>query len=290
MLTVRKPAFDFSGSVPHWGDNAEAITIFNAGAIIPTPIERYLIRVMRMAKQQLDPVADSDLIETIDLFNKQEGQHYKLHNDLMTMLTAKAYPRLREFEAAFDADLKEFLATKSLAWNIAYCEGFESTGCAMARAWIDGGIKEICGDHGSTPMRLWMWHMAEEFEHRSVVHDVLHRIYGDEEAFELRKQGATINRQHNAEHALAAAMYITEIDQADMTSREIEKSNARALEAATAVGELSAAELLWVFDPDYDPAAVSPPRDYERVLDNYPRSWRFVSSANETRQTKVEVR
>ena len=141
MLTVRKPAFDFSGSVPHWGDNSEAVTIFNAGAIIPTPIERYLIRVMRMAKQQLDPVADADLIETIDLFNKQEGQHYKLHNDLMTMLTAKAYPRLREFEAAFDADLKEFLATKSLAWNIAYCEGFESTGCAMARAWIDGGIK-----------------------------------------------------------------------------------------------------------------------------------------------------
>ena len=214
VLTVRKPRFDFTDSVPHWGDNVEAVTIFNSGAIIPTPIERYLIRVMRMAKQQLDPVIDAELIEIIELFNKQEGQHHKLHNDLMAMLTAKAYPRLREFEAAFDADLKEFLATKSLAWNLAYCEGFESTGCALAEAWIDGGIKEICGDHGSIPMQLWMWHMAEEFEHRSVVHDVLHRIYGTEKAFELRKQGAAINRQHNAEHALAAAVYITEIDQA----------------------------------------------------------------------------
>ena len=272
MLTVRKPAFDFSSSIPHWGDNPEAVTIFNAGAIIPTPIERYLIRVMRMAKQELDPVADADLIETIDLFNKQEGQHHKLHNDLMAMLTAKAYPGLREFEAAFDADLKEFLASRSLAWNLAYCEGFESTGCALAEAWIDGGIKEICGDRGSTPMQLWMWHMAEEFEHRSVVHDVLHRLHGAEKAFELRKQGATINRQHNSEHALAAAVYITEIDQAEMTNSEIERSNARALEAATAVAELTATEFQWVFDPDYDPAAVSPPRDYERVLDSYPRA------------------
>jgi predicted metal-dependent hydrolase len=271
VLTVRKPRFDFTDSVPHWGDNVEAVTIFNSGAIIPTPIERYLIRVMRMAKQQLDPVTDSELIETIDLFNKQEGQHHKLHNDLMAMLTAKGYPRLREFEAAFDADLKEFLATKSLAWNLAYCEGFESTGCALAEAWIDGGIKEICGDHGSIPMQLWMWHMAEEFEHRSVVHDVLHRIYGTEEAFELRKQGAAINRQHNAEHALAAAVYITEIDQAHMTSREVEQSNARALEAAMAVAELSATEFQWVFDPDYDPASISPPRNYERVIEDYPR-------------------
>lgn len=272
MLTVRKPAFDFSSSIPHWGDNVEAVTIFNAGAIIPTPIERYLIRVMRMAKQQLDPVVNADLIETIDLFNKQEGQHHKLHNDLMAMLTANAYPRLREFEAAFDADLKEFLATKSLAWNLAYCEGFESTGCALAEAWIDGGIKKICGDQGSTPMQLWMWHMAEEFEHRSVVHDVLHRLYGADEAFELRKQGATINRQHNSEHALTAAVYITEIDQAKMTTNEIERSNARALEAATAVAQLTATEFQWVFDPDYDPATVSPPRDYERVLDSYPRA------------------
>ena len=201
MLTVRKPAFDFSDSTPHWGDNVEAVTIFNAGAIIPTPIERYLIRVMRMAKHELDPERDAELIETVDVFNKQEGQHHRLHSDLMEMLTATRYPRLREYEAAFDADLKEFLATKSLAWNLAYCEGFESTGCALAEAWIDGGIKAICEDHGSVPMNLWMWHMAEEFEHRSVVHDVLDRLYGKEEAFALRKQGATINRQHNSEHA-----------------------------------------------------------------------------------------
>ena len=56
-----------------------------------------------------------------------------------------------------------------------------------------------------------------------------------------------------------------------MTSREVEQSNARALEAAMAVAELSATEFQWVFDPDYDPASVSPPRNYERVIEDYPR-------------------
>jgi uncharacterized protein len=273
MLTVRRPAFDFSASEPIWGDNAEAVTIFNAGAIIPTPIERYLIRVMRTAKQLLDPgdPADAALVEVVDLFNKQEGQHHKLHNGLMAMLCDKRYPRLREFEAAFAADLDDFLATRPLAWNLGYCEGFESTGCALAEAWIDGGIREICGDHGSTPMRLWMWHIAEEFEHRAVVHDVLERLYGADEAFELRKEGATYNRRHTAEHTLAAAAYILEIDQAGMTPDERERSDARARDAAMAVAALSERQMQWVFQPDYDPAAVPPPRDYERVLDDYPR-------------------
>jgi predicted metal-dependent hydrolase len=121
-------------------------------------------------------------------------------------------------------------------------------------------------------MRLWMWHLAEEFEHRSVVHDVLNRLYGPEEAYELRKAGATFNRRHNSEHTYAAAAYITEIDQAEMTQEQRDASNARASEARAALSALLEAQMLWVFEPDYDPAAVAPPRDYERVLGDFPRA------------------
>ncbi len=130
----------------------------------------------------------------------------------------------------------------------------------------------MCGDHGSEPMRLWMWHLAEEFEHRSVVHDVLHRLFGPEEAFRLRTEGATFNRRHNAEHVLAAAVHITGIDQAGMADEEREASDQRALEAAAAVAALSAEAREWVYQPDYDPSAVAPPRHYERLLDSHPRA------------------
>jgi hypothetical protein len=50
-MQVRFPAFEFRSSSPAWGENREAVAIINAGAIIPPAIERYMIRVMRRARQ-----------------------------------------------------------------------------------------------------------------------------------------------------------------------------------------------------------------------------------------------
>lgn len=265
MLTVRHPVFDLAGSGPHWGDNLEAVAIINAGAIIPSAIERYLIRVMRQAKALLDPVADADLIDTIGDFNKQEGQHLKLHAALLDMLCDTAYPGLRQFETAFAADLDDFLATKPLDWNLAYCEGFEATGCAMAASWVDGTMRDLCGDHGSEVMRMWMWHLAEEFEHRGVVHDVIERLHPDR-AHELRTSGALFNRDHIAVHTLGAVAYIQEVDQASMDDDEVAASEVRMMRAAADVAAASTDQMTWVFEPGYDPSTVAPPRDYEAVL------------------------
>ena len=50
----------------------------------------------------------------------------------LEMLRTKGHPRIREYEAAFESDPETFLATKDLEWNLAYGEGFESSGPAMA--------------------------------------------------------------------------------------------------------------------------------------------------------------
>jgi predicted metal-dependent hydrolase len=268
-MKPRYPDFDFDDSVPHWGDNHEACTVINAGAIIPPPIERYLIKVMREAKRQLDPVADAGLLADMAVFNKQEGQHLKLHTAYLEMLRVKGYPRIREFEAAFEADLDQFLATHDLEWNLAYGEGFESSGTAFAEAWLDGHVKELCGDHGSVPMELWMWHMAEEFEHRSVVHDVLHRLYGAERSFELRTTVGAFAREHYGTHAMHAATYLYEVDRKGMTGDEAAVSRERERDAWTAYGALFGAGLQWIFDPAYDPSAVEAPAGYEPILAAY---------------------
>jgi hypothetical protein len=41
---------------------------------------------------------------------------------------------------------------------------------------------------------------------------------------------------------------------------------------AAALATLSAEALEWVYRPDYDPSAVPPPRNYQQVLDDYPRA------------------
>lgn len=268
-MKVRYPEFDLAGSVPHWGDNVEACTVINAGGIIPPPIERYLIKVMRQAKKQLDPVADADLLEAVSVFSKQEGQHLKLHTDYLEMIRAGGYPRIREYEAAFEADLGRFLADRDLAWNLAYGEGFESSGPALASGWLDGAIQALCGDRGSEPMRLWMWHMAEEFEHRSVVHDLLHRLYGPERAYELRTTVGEFARGHYGDHAAGAAAYLFEVDRAGMSEEEQAGSIDREAQAWLALGEIGGANFGWIHDPGYDPAAVPEPEGYARVLAAY---------------------
>ena len=268
-MKVRYPEFDLGDSVPHWGDNVEACTVINAGGIIPPPIERYLIKLMREVKEQLDPVGDAKLLQEVDIFCKQEAQHYKVHDDYLTMLERGGYSRIREYEAAFEADLEEFRATRDLQWNLAYGEGFESSGPAMADAWLDGHVKNLCGDHGSVPMQLWMWHLAEEFEHRTVVHDVLHRLYGPERSFALRKTVGTFARSHYGDHAARAAAYLYDVDRAMMTEEQIATSIERETETWLAYGTLFGDKLNWILEPDYDPAHVRAPAGYGTVIAAY---------------------
>jgi uncharacterized protein len=268
-VQVRFPDFDLASAGPHWGDHREAVAVVNAGAIIPAALERYMIRVMAQVRNHLDPVADAALLADIDLFNKQEGQHAKLHAAYLAMLRDGGYPRITEFERAYAADLDRFLRDESLAWNLAYSEGFESTGAATAAAWVDGEIRALCGDHGSAPMQLWMWHLAEEFEHRSVVHDVLERLYGADEAHELRRAGADFARPHLGGHTADAAAYVNEVDRAGMNAREVEASVAREQDAWMGLVTSAGDALGWVYERDYDPADIAPPRDYERVLAQY---------------------
>jgi len=268
-MQVRYPEFDLGDSVPHWGDNIEACTVINAGGIIPPPIERYLIKLMRAVKDLLDPVDDHDLLTDIDLFCKQEAQHYKLHDEYLAMLERGGYPRIREFEAAFEADLEVFRTTRDLEWNLGYGEGFESSGPAMAEAWLDGHVKALCGDHGSVPMQLWMWHLAEEFEHRTVVHDIIHRLYGPGRSFELRQTVGTFARGHYGDHAARAAAYLYEVDRESMSAVEVALSRQREEETWLAYGMLFGDRLNWILEPDYNPVTVAVPAGYAAVLAAY---------------------
>jgi len=51
-VKVRYPEFDAKNSTALWADNVEVVIAINAGAIVPTPIERYMIRVMRKARER----------------------------------------------------------------------------------------------------------------------------------------------------------------------------------------------------------------------------------------------
>ncbi len=139
-------------------------------------LEPYLIRTMRVAAKEID---DPELRADLKAFSGQEAQHYKNHariNDLVrAQLSDAAAAEMRALEDALDADYRRFSAEKSLAFNLAYGEGFEAMTFALART----SMQAVDPDATAPEWRdLFAWHLCEEIEHRTVTFDAYERIVG----------------------------------------------------------------------------------------------------------------
>jgi predicted metal-dependent hydrolase len=175
-VKARRPNLDFDGVRARWIPDAPAYAYqLDAASTMLPYLEPYLIKVQKLARERLDPERDAELIEAIDVFNHQEANHFRFHAKYNEALHAH-YPGLEPFEAEIKADFDRFLREKSLAWNLAYCEGFECTGLVSAEFFF-GPAEPFLRTADPAARDLWAWHLAEEFEHRSVCHDVLHALY-----------------------------------------------------------------------------------------------------------------
>ncbi len=175
-MKARRPSLDFTHAPAHWIPDAPAYAYqLDAASTMLPYLEPYLIRVQKLARERLDPATHADLIRAIDLFNQQEANHYRLHAKYNAVLR-RHYPGLERFEAEIKADFERFLREKSLAWNLAYCEGFECTGLVSAEFFF-GPAEPFLRTADPSARDLWAWHLAEEFEHRSVCHDVLRALH-----------------------------------------------------------------------------------------------------------------
>ena len=174
-MQARLPAIDFTDANGRWIPRAPGFAHRLNGASILLPfLEPYLIKVMRTARPRLAEVAP-ELLPDVDVFNRQEANHYKLHAAYNRVLRAQ-YPGLEPFEDEIRDDFQRFLDEESLAWNLAYCEGFESTGLVSSEFFLQQ-IEDLLEDADPAVTELWRWHLAEEFEHRNVAHDVLKALY-----------------------------------------------------------------------------------------------------------------
>jgi predicted metal-dependent hydrolase len=131
-----------------------------------------MIRTMKAAKKQ---VTDPQLVDDLERFNAQEGQHYRQHTRLNDSIRLQGFEKLAELEAALDADYRRFSKSKSLRFNLAYAEGFEALTTAVARFSIESGPDPNL--HPSVAA-LFQWHLVEELEHRTVAFDVYDYVCG----------------------------------------------------------------------------------------------------------------
>jgi uncharacterized protein len=260
-MKVRRLKIDFSTIKPHWAPNIEFAQHENAGGLTPAHVEPYLIKVMYQAKAQLPPEL-TGLHEDIAIFIKQESEHYKQHIAFNKALYAAGYERLADFDRELAADYERFLKEKSLKFNCAYCEGFETLGPPNAKAYFEFYSDLLIGAERSA-VDLWKWHMAEEFEHRHVAYEVYKTLYGRKHFFNAyfyRIYGFFCTMRHLGGWSAKVYAYLIGKDREGMSADELERSKRREKIYQRKLLFHFMPQLLRVLSPFYDPAKLQAPR------------------------------
>jgi uncharacterized protein len=174
-IVVRYPRIDYSKVRAHWAPNIAFAQHQNATSIIPAPVEPWLIKILQIAKDKL-PEGHAALREDMTAFIGQESQHFRQHRMFNKVIAGQGYPELAAFEKSLADDLDGFLQHRSLQFNLAYADGFESLGAVQGGIWF-GKMEGLVEGADPNAVALWKWHMAEEFEHREVCFQIYHAIY-----------------------------------------------------------------------------------------------------------------
>ena len=269
-MRVRRPRIDYGQVRPHWAPIPEFAQHHNAASTIPVHVEPYLIKVLNMVRTKLDP-SETELLEEIDIFNKQESQHYRQHAAFNQALYKAGYTELAEFEERLKSDLAEFLSKRSLKFNVAYSEGFESMGPPSAAVWFEKIDPFLVGADAEA-VDLWKWHMAEEFEHRMVCHRVFHRMYSRSllgrvwNGYFYRVYGFVFAVRHLGGYIDRVSRYLIEADRQGMTDEERAQSVKRHRLVMRAYRRVMLPRLALVLLPFYDPSRKRIPSDLEPFL------------------------
>jgi len=273
-MKVRTPQFDTSAFRPHWAPNREFAQFYNAFSVVPAHIEPYLIKVMARGLKVM-PEQHAELREEMEIFIKQETQHCKQHVAFNRFLHKGGYEGMLAIEQAYKNDYLQFLDKRSLKFNLAYCEGFEALGCASAEVWFSGELDPLLKDADPYAAELWRWHLAEEFEHRTVCYDVFHTLYAQEfwgrivNGYFYRLWAFFYAIRHIGSYTERVARYLIGKDNAGASAEELKRSKEREKAMQKIIRKATLPRLFKVLSPFYNPRYKPMPANMSALLERY---------------------
>lgn len=174
-MTVRNMPFEFLPRTQSWNlDKPEFAHIVNSASLAMPYLEPYLIKSMRKARPL---IKDAALQAELDRYVKQEATHYRRHKEFNDTLSSKGYSCVEKMEETLADDYSKLESKRSLKFNLAYAEGFESMALAIGEMLIEDR-EYLFGDSDSAVASLILWHFVEEIEHKNVAFDVFDHLYG----------------------------------------------------------------------------------------------------------------
>lgn len=173
-LRLRRFDFEFdSATDPMWNRGAvEFVAAANAVSLLMPAVEPYFAGAVRRALPELDP----ELAGTARTFVRQELEHQRQHRRFNRMLIDRFSGLVRPERRS--VTVYGWLArTRSQRFSLAFAAASETIAYSLAR-WTSDHMAEFLRGAEPRATDLFVWHLAEEVEHKSVAFDVWEAVDG----------------------------------------------------------------------------------------------------------------
>jgi uncharacterized protein len=172
-VTIRRVRFEFPDDLDaSWHPTfPEFAAAANGVSMLMPHVEPYVVSSIRAVKGSLE----QPLAERAQEFIAQETQHQRQHRRFNDLLVAqvRSLDRIDRFAGAIYRWLGRVGSDR---FNVAFAAGAETTAFSMAR-WSESHLRELFDRAEPVVSTLFLWHLAEEVEHKCVAYDV-HRCVG----------------------------------------------------------------------------------------------------------------
>ena len=167
---VRRVRFDWTGTetdqwhprLPEFGAAANAVSLLMPYA------EPYVIAMLRAGITEGE--LDAETSAATDALIAQEAAHFAAHRDFNVALTTNSSVARRL--DSLGRWIFERLRSRSNAFGIAFAAAFEILAFCSAR-WAEADLRARFGGADERSATLFLWHLAEEIEHKGIAHDVM---------------------------------------------------------------------------------------------------------------------
>lgn len=146
----------------------------NAVSLSMPHVEPYVVAAVREGASELDP--DDPLRAAVDGFVAQEREHHRQHHRCNELLVEQV-PRLARVDRLMRRAYGWLRRTRSTRFGVAFAAASESLAFSLAR-WTEDHSRRLFDGADPHVSTLFLWHLAEEVEHKDVAHRVWVAIDG----------------------------------------------------------------------------------------------------------------
>lgn len=173
VLPVRRVSFEYPDDldpmwVPYRPEFAAAANAISLGMPYAEPL---FIRAVRSTFDRID----DDLRARSESYIRQETGHHTQHKRFNDVISAR-YPATRHVQWLM-ARNTDWVWRRSPRFRVAYAAAGETISYGVAR-WTEAHLGELMDRAEPVPATLFLWHLAEEIEHKSNTYDVFEATDG----------------------------------------------------------------------------------------------------------------